>query len=324
MSEKTGISYCDSTINAWTVCSEVSPGCGHCFARELAKRYGWGNGWGKGVPRHKFTGAMKNLAALNRRPWICANGHAHAIKPNDKCGHHYFPDAFYKARNEKVMCRNQEFHSRIIFNGDLCDIFDEEAPIELLAEWLDGMRLADRCTNLLCTKRPENFMDRLITITNQQSDCSGDALPVRQTDLARWLDEWLTGNPPANIILLTSVENQAMADKRIPELLKIPAACRGLSLEPLMGPVDLMKVKTGSTKFQDGWALGIGIDWLIIGCESGPRRRPCNLEWIESLVEQGLEAGVPVWVKQISMDGKVETDMSKFPKHLQIREWPKG
>ena len=307
MSATTKISWADSTINAWTVCTERSAGCQNCFARELAKRYGWGNGWGKGVPRHKFKGAMKNLAWMNKHWLVC-----------DKCGSPVFNNGDCKCGS--VGAGENKGHARRIFHGDLCDIFDEEAPIELLAEWLDGMRLADRCTNLLCTKRPENFFPLFDTLRRLNKKFITE-------ETRAWVDRWMNAAcdppPPANIILLTSVENQAMADKRIPELLKIPAACRGLSLEPLMGPVDLMKVKTGSTKFQDGWALGIGIDWLIIGCESGPRRRECKLEWIESLVEQGKAANCAVFVKQIPIDGKVSTDPNQWPAHLRIQEFPK-
>ncbi len=65
-----------------------------------------------------------------------------------------------------------------------------------------------------------------------------------------------------------------------------------------------------------------GVDQVIIGCESGHKRRPCKLEWVRSIVEQCRAAGVPVHVKQLEINGKVTSDISKFPADLQIREKP--
>ena len=62
-----------------------------------------------------------------------------------------------------------------------------------------------------------------------------------------------------------------------------------------------------------------GINYLA---ESGPRRRPCKIEWVESMVEQCRAAGVKIWIKQLDIGGKCVHDISKFPKHLQIRERP--
>lgn len=94
-----------------------------------------------------------------------------------------------------------------------------------------------------------------------------------------------------------SVENQAAADERIPELLATPAAVRFLSCEPLIGPVHLPVVHVfGSTPRPPG------IDWVIAGCESGPGARPCSVEWLRSLRDQCAAAGVPFFLKQASAD----------------------
>lgn len=113
--------------------------------------------------------------------------------------------------------------------------------------------------------------------------------------------EWAQrGKAPHNITILTTIENQD-ADWRIPHLLRIPAARRGLSLEPLLGPVDLSNYTPWLAESKWG-----GISWLIIGGESGSKARPCNVEWIRSLVRQGQSAGVPVFVKQLGAN--VRTD----------------
>ncbi len=64
------------------------------------------------------------------------------------------------------------------------------------------------------------------------------------------------------------------------------------------------------------------INALIVGAESGPHRRECRIEWIEDIVEQCKSAGVPVFVKQIHLNGKLEKDINKFPEQLRIRELP--
>jgi protein gp37 len=135
----------------------------------------------------------------------------------------------------------------------------------------------------LLTKRPENVL-RMVP--------------------DEWLRDW-----PAHVWLGTSVEDQDAADKRIPELLKIPAGVRFLSVEPLLRPVDLS-------------GLLLGIHWIICGAESGPHRRPCKIEWVESIVNQCCAAGVKCFVKQVSINGRVSKNPDEWPGNLRIREFP--
>lgn len=70
------------------------------------------------------------------------------------------------------------------------------------------------------------------------------------------------------------------------------------------------------------------IDWLIVGCESGPQRRPCDTRWVLDIIEQCRSAGIPVFVKQISMYGKVVHEAERIATHLgykveDIRQWPR-
>lgn len=156
-----------------------------------------------------------------------------------------------------------------------------------------------------------------------------------------------------NIWLGASIENQETADERIPKLLQIPAAKRWLSIEPMIEEIDFGKIpiqltcKDGKKRtyknkysFPNNIKLWLrGIDWVVVGCESGTGKRPCKTEWILSIVNQCQDAGVPVFVKQIQkydweftgdrwnqdrygLVGKVIKDMSKFPENLQIREMP--
>lgn len=129
--------------------------------------------------------------------------------------------------------------------------------------------------------------------------------------------------PLPNVALLVSVSDQRTADELIPELLQTPSAMRGVSYEPAVGPVDFSswlgyddqrsildtcphgripwgrcdvcedEMPAGSPGWKD-----LGLSWIVCGGESGPRARPCNVEWIRSVVRQCAEAKVPCWVKQ--------------------------
>jgi protein gp37 len=109
--------------------------------------------------------------------------------------------------------------------------------------------------------------------------------------------------PLPNVWLGVSVENQAAADERIPLLLKTPAAVRWISAEPLLGPIDLDSAEANHVH-----ALGCGepncscgdrgIDWVVVGGESGARARPMHPEWARSLRNQCKDAGVAFFFKQ--------------------------
>lgn len=337
MSEQTKIQWADSTLNFWSGCTKVSPGCANCYAEALSDRFHAGQPnpifgkWGKGAPRQRHAAAFKTALKLNRKPWVCDTcGEAHASKP--------------------VQCKTSfctGFHRRRIFSLSLGDWLDDEVPIEWLAEMLDTIRQCDQVTWILCTKRPEKWLERVEAVMawelqqyRPNGNTTGSAIIDEYHPLYWWLKKWVGGTildrPPKNVILLTSVEDQPQADRRIPELLRIPAACRGLSLEPLLGPVGLQS-------FTNGYGAPIAqLDWLIIGGESGPSARPCNVEWIRSLVRQGQAAGVATFVKQLGANpigvtepfgedreqsevvlrDKKGADPAEWPADLRIQQWP--
>lgn len=171
---------------------------------------------------------------------------------------------------------------------------------------------------LLLTKRPENIMRMLI-------------------DAGRGFQDL-----PSQIWMGTSVENQEQADKRIPELLKVPAKVRFLSVEPLLGPVNILRYFTHSIHC-NGYRGSAGffpsfcdcgrpnIHWVIIGGESGSNARKCNIEWIRNIVRQCQSVGVPVFVKQLGSNsqhdhgepiGWPERMRPKDPKGGNPEEWP--
>lgn len=343
MSEQTKIQWCDSTVNFWSGCTKVSAGCANCYAEARDKRHMIEDKdhWGKGASRLKHVGAVKQALAFNRRPWIC-----------DGCGEgRKNPQAFC----EKPGCTCVTFHRRRIFSLSLGDWLDEEVPVEWLAEMLDTIRQCDQVIWILCTKRPEMFFG--IENSEQYKQGRIEALQNHLADgeLKRWLCLWANGHPPKNIWLLTSVEDQAAAYKRIPELLRIPAVVRGLSLEPLLEPVSVrwpvlhpIDLKPGiKTNEFDGLRK---LNWLIIGGESGPNARPCNVDSIRFLVAQGKSAGVATFVKQLGsnstgwgIDTKLKDvpmsdgndgylvanfkdkkggDPAEWPAELRVQQWP--
>jgi len=113
-----------------------------------------------------------------------------------------------------------------------------------------------------------------------------------------------------------TAENQEWYDKRRDALYHNWPTWANLwvSAEPLLGPIDDMKL--------GNIVAGSRCRWLVVGCESGPNRRPCKIEWVESIVKQCRTAGVPVFVKQLDIGGKCVTDINKFPEHLRIRQVP--
>lgn len=106
-----------------------------------------------------------------------------------------------------------------------------------------------------------------------------------------------------------TAENQSCLDERYYALVNFRR--KWLSLEPLLGEIKL-----------DDAFLQFKPDWIVVGAESGTNKRPCKIEWIESIVEQCRKAGVKVFVKQLDINGKLVNDINKFPEHLQIRQVP--
>jgi protein gp37 len=167
-------------------------------------------------------------------------------------------------------------------------------------------------------------------------------LTKRVERLRNHVEYWLKtyGNPPylytnPNIYHGVTAENQEMADKRIPHLLQV-AGQIFLSIEPLLGEIDLGGVpciqkstglyikENGRTKRDIDVISWADINAVIVGAESIGNRpgRECKVEWIESIVDQCKQAGVPCFVKQIHLNGKLVKDIDKFPKELQVRELP--
>lgn len=270
MSIKTGIAWADSTASPWFGCSEVSPGCMNCYAREMTLRRKLA-GWGDNAPRVKSKGFEKNVRAWNRHAWVC-----------DSCG------KFHTFRQTAINgCQSAKGHRPRIFPS-LMDWLDPKASYQLRRDFLEAIWECQNLNFLLLTKRPELFMPLMWEVLN---------LGVPQA-MHPWLLEWLdVGHPPSNVWIGVTAEDRKHADERIPELLEIPAKVRFVSVEPLLEPIHFGAVP-GSLVSPIYQNRRCKVDWVIVGGESGPKRRDCGVEAICDVARQCVNAGVPVFVKQ--------------------------
>lgn len=127
--------------------------------------------------------------------------------------------------------------------------------------------------------------DVIFQIVTKRVDRIVDHLP------ADWGEGW------PNVWIIATVENQEWADKRIRALIKTPAAVRGLSIEPLLGPVNLECALWNGECAKSSCAKG-KVDWVIVGGESGPHARPMHREWVRVIRNQCVSSGTAFFFKQ--------------------------
>ncbi|MDP2227155.1 MAG: DUF5131 family protein [Moraxellaceae bacterium] len=118
-------------------------------------------------------------------------------------------------------------------------------------------------------------------------------LTKRPARLAQLSEKW--GGLPDNVVAMTTVTNQRTADVRIPELLKVRCKTRGISAEPLLGPVDF---DFGHPKWRTAESYHSYIHWVIVGGESGAGCRSMQADWARSIRDQCVASGVAFFFKQ--------------------------
>lgn len=172
-----------------------------------------------------------------------------------------------------------------VFCASLADVFDNEVPAEWREDLFDLILHTPHLDWLLLTKRIGNVQAMLPPTVNAFS----------------------AGFP--NVWIGATVVNQVEADRDIPKLLAVSAAKRFLSIEPLLGPVDLRLKREQPCTMCVSWNCELHgkpddppclrrVDWVIVGGESGPGARPMHPSWALSLRDQCLAAGVPFLFKQ--------------------------
>lgn len=207
--------------------------------------------------------------------------------------------------DEKVLDKPLHWRKpRRIFVCSMSDLFHEKVSFEFINKIALIMARCPQHTFQVLTKRPKIALEHTKNWQKQSGYPS------------------LFGN---NVWLGVSISTQAEADEKIPILLQIPAAIKWISIEPILEAVDfgLTGARTGICNWSHNKHR---IDWVVIGAESigGRPGRECKLEWVRDLVGQCKAAGVPAFVKQIHLNGKLVKNIKDFPKDLQIREYPKG
>jgi protein gp37 len=271
MAENTAIEWCDHTFNPWEGCQKVGPGCDHCYAETRNARFGGGTApnWGPNAPRRR-TSPSNWRKPLRWQADAAAFQAAHG-------------------RRQRVFC------------ASLADVFDNAVDDSWRADLFELIRATPDLDWLLLTKRIGNV---------------ANTLPVPFDFEELYPNVWLGA----------TIVNQAEADRDIPKLLAVPARVRFLSMEPLLGPVSLEEAWHGESALssdcwgQCGWcSQGLpplhncasnlqseaawmkgrsGVDWVIVGGESGPGARPMHPDWVRALRDECAAAGVPFLFKQ--------------------------
>lgn len=287
MAEKTGIAWADSTFNPWIGCSKISPACDNCYAeREWQDRRHVVN-WGPGAPRKRTSTKNWNLpykwnaaryTECGGCGWRGEQAEAGRIVNSSSSTEYWCPSCgvhTVKPARRRVFC------------ASLGDVFDNEVSDEWRSYLFERIRRTPNLDWLLLTKRIGNVERMMLR--------AGDYFEM-----------------PRNVWLGISVCNQAEADRDIPKLLAVPAAVRFLSIEPMLGPIDLSRIPLSGSGLDEADPIITAnalmrkegsprlphIDWVICGGESGKNARPMHPVWVRSLRDQCGEAGTPFLFKQ--------------------------
>lgn len=303
MSTNTGIEWTDATWNTLAGCRKVSAGCKHCYAQTMT---------------HRLAEMARAKVAKGEEP-----GKLAAYQQAEKWDGTFVPIPGALAEPFKWK------GPRKVFVNSMSDTFGEGVADDYIAAMFGVMAATPHITYQVLTKRPERALEwfgwlartgggpavGMYQAARHYGVARQQLAALDMSDNPRW--------PLPNVWIGTSVEDQE-AVSRIPILTQIPAAVRFLSIEPLLGPVDL-RVLAPEVRER--------IDWIIIGGESGPGARRCHLGWITFLVWQAKQAGIPVFVKQLGsaptyggdvlrLRDRKGGDMSEWPEDLRVREFP--
>lgn len=319
----TNTEWCDITWSPWLGCSKVSEGCKNCYI--VTTMPFLMRGLKHGMPRERTSEAYWRNPLVWDREVYCG-----------KC------DTVFNSKKYPYDCPSCGKILQVprwkVFPS-LCDWLDDEVPIEWLADFLKLIYETPNLDWLLLTKRPENFFERMHGVMTN--------MVIRKFDsrVVDWAIRWRESESiPYNLWFGVSVENQETADKRIPELLAIPAKVRFLSCEPLLGKIEfpwqfnlldrkecgLSDDPLAATLLQNAMDEGLAaaptlISWVIVGGESGTDARPCNIAWIRTIAEACQKSQVPCFVKQLGSRpilGREDSQIIRHKKGGETTEWP--
>lgn len=339
MGDRTDIAWCDSTWNPVRGCSIVSTGCTNCFAMKTARRMDHAGGAYEGLTRVVngqivWTGVVRTVPSMLALPLQWKRPRRIFVNSMSDLFHEDVPDEFIAAVFS-VMQRAEQHTFQIL----------TKRP-ERALDWFGKQRHDADTACAVPGCENEVLRSRLIE--------TGELFGLPPIDFSRW---WGSAWPLPNVHLGVSVENQATADERIQHLLRTPAAVRWVSAEPLLAPVTFPgdwwceqcashlgwarvtyqeRCDTCETPVVWDSVLGeskdgtSGVNWLVVGGESGPRARPCDVNWIRSIVEQCRAAKVSCFVKQVGSvplirDARGDTVYERGKDaEASDHEWPMG
>jgi protein gp37 len=327
VADNTPIEWTDATWNPSRGCTRVSEGCRHCYAEGIAARFSE-----PGQPFHKF--------ADRDRPGSKWTGKV-AIAQN------------------VLLTPTRWRVPRRIFVNSMSDLFHEDLPDADIDRVFAVMALSPQHIFQVLTKRAarmrawfeerwlparahtvqfagqdimqipaqthgETRHDQVLLAAERIMQAWPDAVANRHYTPAGQSVAVAAGWPLPNVWVGVSVESQAEADRRIPDLMATPAAVHFLSCEPLL---ELVRVPSYWLRYahRDRRAHPKAypdrrIDWVIVGGESGVGARPMDIEWARSLHDQCRAANVPYFMKQ--MGGAVKARMPPIPADLLVRQFP--
>jgi protein gp37 len=289
-----------ATLNPTTGCDRISPGCDNCYAMAMAKRL-------KAMGQAKYQN--------DGDPRTSGPGFGLTVHPD--------------VLPEPLSWRSP----RTVFVNSMSDLFHARVPREFVERFWAVMAATPQHTYQILTKRP----GRMARVIADICECGAGHVPgVHFRSAMDWAatphsPTYVPGVKPTyhtapwplpNVWLGTSIELDKYAD-RVDDLRNTPSAVRFISAEPLLGPLPSLDLT--------------GIDWLILGGESGPGSRPVDLGWFRELIGMARAARTAVFVKQMgsrwtsdmSVGGqslahvdKKGGDWKYWPADLRIREYP--
>lgn len=281
-------------------CSPAGAACDHCYAERMARRL---------VTMH---GSYRWAQQADTGPIVGPDGWTGRVVVDP------VEEAIARIRRVPSL---QGGGRRKVFVTSMGDILHESISPQWLSYVLQAMSCREDIDWLLLTKRGE-----------------------RWPDVSKFLSEW-----PSNMWPGVTIWDQESADRLIPPLLQVPARVRWVSAEPLLGPVDLdlgpspelepwvycesqecggwsedgvnQDCETNPCESWKRWRDRPRVSWLIVGGENGPGARPMHPDWVRSLRDQAVSAGVPFHFKGWGRWVPASNTVGHQDRHLDGRTW---
>jgi protein gp37 len=243
----------------------------------------------------------------------CKNCYAEKLNKRFGNGRHYDKRKVEYVLDLSCFKKLPKTKSKRIFVQSMGDLFHEDVSFEFIDQVMRMFAMRPQHIFKILTKRPERMKKYFYDIANNRPGVIDRIL--KTDDYPKMHEQILRlrrGECFGNLYLGVSVENQEAFDERWKYLKQIQSKVLWISYEPALGPLVLP---------DDFLVLG-NRAWVVVGGESSPGARPMNPGWASSLRDQCVAAGVPIFIKQLHINGKLSKDPAEWPEDLRIRELP--